>query len=327
MRTCDMLRIAEAYAARARRPVLARDVGRGDVRHGDAVPQGSRRGSGSTELRERSPEHPLPDAAAGRERRRLHELPRQRRQGVRQGVGRRPGSTCSASSTRSTGCRTCSSPSRRCATPARSARRPSATPATSSTRSATKYDLTYYVELAKELEKRGAHILAIKDMAGLLQAVRGRASWSRRCGRRSACRSTSTPTTSAGGQIASLPDGGRGGRRRRRLRDRVDVGPDLAAEPERDGRGAALHRRATPGMAFDDLQATADYWEAVRELLRAVRDGPDGRVGRGLPARDARRAVHEPVTSRRRRSASATAGTRSAGRTPRSTSCSATSSR
>ncbi|MCK6543262.1 pyruvate carboxylase [bacterium] len=32
-----------------------------------------------------------------------------------------------------------------------------------------KYSLTYYVELAKELERMGAHILAIKDMAGLLK--------------------------------------------------------------------------------------------------------------------------------------------------------------
>ncbi|RIK77638.1 MAG: pyruvate carboxylase [Planctomycetota bacterium] len=31
----------------------------------------------------------------------------------------------------------------------------------------TKYDLAYYVGMAKELEKMGAHILAIKDMAGL----------------------------------------------------------------------------------------------------------------------------------------------------------------
>lgn len=31
----------------------------------------------------------------------------------------------------------------------------------------TKYDMKYYVNLAKELEKMGAHILAIKDMAGL----------------------------------------------------------------------------------------------------------------------------------------------------------------
>ncbi len=33
----------------------------------------------------------------------------------------------------------------------------------------TKYDLKYYVELAKKLEKMGAHLLAIKDMAGLLK--------------------------------------------------------------------------------------------------------------------------------------------------------------
>jgi len=34
-------------------------------------------------------------------------------------------------------------------------------------KSKTKYDLKYYVTMAKELEKMGAHILAIKDMAGL----------------------------------------------------------------------------------------------------------------------------------------------------------------
>lgn len=33
----------------------------------------------------------------------------------------------------------------------------------------TKYDLRYYVAMAKELERAGAHILAIKDMAGLCQ--------------------------------------------------------------------------------------------------------------------------------------------------------------
>ena len=89
-------------------------------------------------------------------------------------VGRRPASTSSASSTRSTGC-------------------PTSCPRIEAVReagaigeaaicytgdildpSATKYDLEYYVELAKELEKTGAHILGIKDMAGLLQAVRRR---------------------------------------------------------------------------------------------------------------------------------------------------------
>ena len=33
----------------------------------------------------------------------------------------------------------------------------------------TKYDLNYYKSLAKELETQGAHILGIKDMAGLLK--------------------------------------------------------------------------------------------------------------------------------------------------------------
>ena len=37
-----------------------------------------------------------------------------------------------------------------------------------------KYDLDYYVGLAKELTKRGAHILAIKDMAGLLKPAAAR---------------------------------------------------------------------------------------------------------------------------------------------------------
>ena len=32
-----------------------------------------------------------------------------------------------------------------------------------------RYTLEYYVKLAKELEKRGAHLLAIKDMSGLLK--------------------------------------------------------------------------------------------------------------------------------------------------------------
>ncbi len=35
----------------------------------------------------------------------------------------------------------------------------------------TKYNLDYYVNMAKELEKMGAHILAIKDMAGLLKPL------------------------------------------------------------------------------------------------------------------------------------------------------------
>ena len=38
-----------------------------------------------------------------------------------------------------------------------------------------KYPLQYYIRLAKELEKMGAHILCIKDMAGVVQTVCGAA--------------------------------------------------------------------------------------------------------------------------------------------------------
>jgi pyruvate carboxylase len=37
-----------------------------------------------------------------------------------------------------------------------------------------KYDLAYYVKMARELEKAGCHILAIKDMAGLLKPAQAR---------------------------------------------------------------------------------------------------------------------------------------------------------
>ena len=35
--------------------------------------------------------------------------------------------------------------------------------------SKSKYNLKYYTQLAKDLENAGAHIIAIKDMAGLLK--------------------------------------------------------------------------------------------------------------------------------------------------------------
>lgn len=35
----------------------------------------------------------------------------------------------------------------------------------------TKYDLKYYTNLADELVKAGTHVLAIKDMAGLLKPM------------------------------------------------------------------------------------------------------------------------------------------------------------
>ena len=114
------------------------------------------------------PQHPLPDAPARLQRRRLHELSRQ------------PGPKAFVKESAEAGIdlfRVFDAlnwvPNMEVALDAvrenraPSARPPSATPATSSTPRRTKYDLKYYVDLAKDLEKRGANLIAIKDMAGL----------------------------------------------------------------------------------------------------------------------------------------------------------------
>ena len=75
VRTRDMLRVADAYAAALPADVLDRDVGRRHLRHVDAVPQGRPLGAPRQAPRE-DPQHPLPDAPARVERRRLHQLPR-----------------------------------------------------------------------------------------------------------------------------------------------------------------------------------------------------------------------------------------------------------
>lgn len=53
-----------------------------------------------------------------------------------------------------------------------------------------KYTLQYYINMAKELEKRGAHLLCIKDMSGLLKPYAAK-----KLVTRSVCPSTCTRTT------------------------------------------------------------------------------------------------------------------------------------
>ena len=74
-----------------------------------------------------------------------------------------------------------------------------------------KYDLDYYLGLARELTATGAHILGLKDMAGVCRpeaarllvrhtpraGPRPRGFWSGPCARKPGCRCTSTPTTPA----------------------------------------------------------------------------------------------------------------------------------
>ena len=205
----------------------------------------------------------------------------------------RPGSTCSASSTRSTGSPTWSCRSRPSARPGRSARRRSATPATSSTRSRPKYDLAYYVELAKELEKRGANLIAIKDMAGLCKPLA--AERLIKALREEVGVPIHFHTHDIGGaQAASVLRGAEVGL------DIADgavasmAGLDLAAELERDRRVAAVHP-ARDGRRPRGPDRDEPVLGRGARALRAVRVGPALALGRALRARDARRPVHEPV--------------------------------
>ena len=68
------------------RAVLAGDVGRRHLRRGHALPARGSLGAPGPAA-QADPQHPVPDAAARGERRRLHQLPRQRRPALRQGGG------------------------------------------------------------------------------------------------------------------------------------------------------------------------------------------------------------------------------------------------
>ncbi len=57
------------------------------------------------------------------------------------------------------------------------------------------YTLDYYLRLAERIVDAGAHVLAIKDMAGLLRAPAAHGCWCARCASASSCPCTCTPTT------------------------------------------------------------------------------------------------------------------------------------
>ncbi|HEY8504687.1 MAG TPA: pyruvate carboxylase, partial [Gemmataceae bacterium] len=131
----------------------------------------------------------------------------------------------------------------------------------------TKYSLKYYVDLAKELEKLGAHVLGIKDMAGLLKPYAARQLV------RALRQEVGIPIhfhthDSAGGQIASYLMAAEEGV------DVVDCAmaplSGMTSQPSLNALVEALRfTERDTGMAFDALQATADYWEGVRRYYAA----------------------------------------------------------
>jgi pyruvate carboxylase len=136
----------------------------------------------------------------------------------------------------------------------------------------TKYSLKYYVSLAKELEKMGAHFLAIKDMAGLCRPYAASALVKALKDQIGIPVHFHTHDTSGinAGSILRASDAG------------VDV-VDLAiasmsgstSQPNLNSIVAALQR--TPrdtGLDLDTLNEFSDYWEHVRTFYAPFDTAP-----------------------------------------------------
>ncbi|MFZ2122530.1 MAG: pyruvate carboxylase [Rhodoferax sp.] len=125
-----------------------------------------------------------------------------------------------------------------------------------------KYDLKYYVGLAKQLEKAGAHILGIKDMAGVCKP-RAAAELVRvlkqEVGLPIHFHTHDTSGIAAASVLAAIDAGC----------DAVDGALDamsgLTSQPNLGSMAAALSGSARdPGLDLAAMQALSHYWEGVR---------------------------------------------------------------
>ena len=119
-----------------------------------------------------------------------------------------------------------------------------------------KYSLRYYVDLAKELERAGCHILGDQGHGRPAEARRraGSGQGAERGGRAA----DPSPHARHVGDFGRDRAGrGRCGRRRGRRGDGCDVGHDLAALPRLDRRGAAPHRPRYRPRSRSDPPASA----------------------------------------------------------------------
>ncbi|WP_345750630.1 pyruvate carboxylase [Microbacterium rhizophilus] len=140
------------------------------------------------------------------------------------------------------------------------------------------YTLDYYLRLAEQIVDAGAHILAIKDMAGLLRpaaAAKLVGALRERFDLPVHVHTHDTP----GGQLATLLAASAAGA------DAVDAASapmaGTTSQPSLSALVAALaHTERDTGI---DLQAVCDlepYWEAVRHQYRPFESGLDGPTGR-----------------------------------------------
>ena len=138
-----------------------------------------------------------------------------------------------------------------------------------------KYDLRYYVELAKELESAGAHVLGIKDMAGLLKPAAARTlirALKQEVGLPIHLHTHDTSGAAAATVLAAVDEGV----------DAFDAAMDsmsgLTSQPCLGSIVAALEKgEHDPGIDLAAVRLISDYWEQVREQYAAFE--PDIRSG------------------------------------------------
>src|SRR5690554_400501 len=140
------------------------------------------------------------------------------------------------------------------------------------------YTLDYYLRLAEEIVDAGAHIIAVKDMAGLLRA--GAADRLVRALRERFDLPIHVHThDTAGGQLATLLAASNAGA------DAVDVASapmaGTTSQPSASALVAALaHTERDTGLSLASVSDLEPYWEAVREVYRPFESGLPGPTGR-----------------------------------------------
>jgi pyruvate carboxylase len=131
----------------------------------------------------------------------------------------------------------------------------------------TKYDLAYYLRLARELEAAGAHILGIKDMAGLCQPHAAHAlvkALKEEIGLPVHFHTHDTSGIAAASVLAAVDAGA----------DAVDAALDamsgLTSQPNLGAIVESLrHGPRATGLDPDALRLLSGYWEQVRRLYAA----------------------------------------------------------
>ncbi|GAA3338948.1 pyruvate carboxylase [Curtobacterium pusillum] len=140
------------------------------------------------------------------------------------------------------------------------------------------YTLDYYLRLAEQMVEAGAHVIGIKDMAGLLRAGAAEKLVTALRERFDQPVHVHTHDT-AGGQLATLLAAARAGA------DAVDVAAapmaGTTSQPSMSALVAALaHTERDTGLSLSAVGDLEPYWEAVRRAYAPFESGLPGPTGR-----------------------------------------------